>query len=249
MVQKAAPFLCLCLAAIVLAPRLHAETPADEVRYDIFKYEDGRYRFDRMTGKLEKMIITPEGVMYVEQPVVVSKKSASGTVARKTAPDADLAPAVNHTDNTVSQIGEVKKPARIQLYDENDKKLSEDVTDEDRKASLPDIARYEKDLAVMQNLKLSDRINGAIVVRNKGDRRIQKLEMTLVVPVQDKAPAEYRFLYVDSGAPDAPLQPVAGNQSISWFQKVDLDSPAGNTKGNLDVKVTYIKFYEKADQK
>jgi hypothetical protein len=247
MVGKASPLLCLCLAALALAsaPRLFAEAATDEIHYDFFKHEDGKYRFDRVSGKLEKMIITADGVMWLEMPVVASKKGATAQAHKP----AVIERAVRNDETTVSQINtEKRKGGPIDIFDEDNKKLNEDITDEDRKASLPDIARYEKDLSLMQNVKLSERINGAIVVRNKGDRGIQKLEVTLVVPVQDRPPVEFRFLFVDSGAANSPLQPVAGNQSISWFQKVDLETPAGSNKGNLDVKVTYIKLYDKAEK-
>jgi len=241
-----APLYLGCLIATTLAcAGARAETPA-EIRYDYVKHEQGSFRFDRITGRLEKVTITPDGVMYSEVPVLVSKKSPAGQ--RKPVLDVEtVAQAPQEIETTVSTIVSGRRPGGIPLEDEQGKPLTEDINDEDRKGAIADIARYERDLAVMQTLKSADRITGAIVVRNKGERMIQKLEVTLYVGVVGKdRPEEYRFLYVDSGAPDAPLQPLGKTgDSRSWLQPVDVASPAGNTKGNIDVKLTYIKFYDK----
>ncbi|HYF51010.1 MAG TPA: hypothetical protein VEJ63_16475 [Planctomycetota bacterium] len=238
-----APFILGCALAALLCACARAETPAD-IRYELFRDENGRYRFDRFTGKLEKMSITPEGVVYTEMPVLVSKKSPAGT-RKPAAMEVEAEPEPRQKE--MATINPGRRPGKIDFEDEKGNKLSEDITDEDRKSAIADIARYEKDLAIMQTLKSGDRIAGAIVVRNKGDRSIQKLEVTLYVPVVGKdRPEEYRFLFVDNGAEGAPLQPLGTTgESRSWLQPVDVASPAGNVKGNLDVKLTYIKFYEK----
>jgi len=239
-----APFLVGCLVALACFA-VRAETPA-EIRYDYVKHEQGSFRFDRITGKLEKVTITPDGVMYAEVPVLVSKKSPAGHRKQAIEVETAEAPAPRERETTVSTLGGGRRPGKIEFENEKGEKLAEDVTDEDRKAALSDVALYEKDLAIMQTLKSGERITGAIVVRNKGDRMIQKLEVTLYVPVTGKErPEEYRFLYVDNGAPDAPLQPLGTGDSRSWLQPVDVASPAGNTKGHINAKLTYIKFYDK----
>jgi hypothetical protein len=111
---------------------------------------------------------------------------------------------------------------------------------------LPDIASYEKELARSLVLKSDERIVGIIMVTNKGTRKIEKLELTLAVPVIGKEkPDEHRFVFAERG-PVAPPQPgVNGMDGTTLMQKVDLPSPPGGVKGNPDLRVSYIKFREK----
>lgn len=244
--SKAALFVGCAIAALSSAV-VRAETPHDgndtppDARYRVETNKFGTFRFDLVTGKLEKVTFTQDGVVISEVPVQRSNQPAGGATAsaqRKPAIEVDEPREKTNTGSAATLSGP-RRPVAPLIEG------GEDITDEDRKAAIPDIARYEKDLSIMQLIRSGgDRITGAITVANNGGKNIQKLEITLYVPVAEKQPQEYHFLYVDNGEANAPLQPIGG-KALSWLQPVDVASPPGSTKGNLDVKVTYIKFYDK----
>jgi hypothetical protein len=220
----------------------------DDNRYEMFRDEDGRYRFDRKTGEVEKMEkIEGGGIRWVKQSVEVSKQPSSGTKPRST-PITTTEVESTPKPSSFSHLEGGKKPGGgIRIFDKDDKDITEDISDDDRRNALPDIARYEKDMSISLTTKSGDRITGVIMAKNKGDRRIQRMELTLSVPVIGKEkPEDYRFVFADSGTPDGPLQPAAnGVDGRAWMQPVNVPSPAGGVKGNADLKISYIKFYDK----
>ncbi len=234
--------LALLFAAAPWGVPVHAAGVSDEIRYDLFRDEDGRHRFDRLTGDVEKLEKTPDGIMWVKIPVIVSKKAPTSTVRNiqePKQPSGDMA----HLDEDVKK----KQAAPIVITDDNDNELPEVVTDADRKNALADIASYENMLATSITVKSDDRITGIITVKNKGERKLRMLEVTMQVPVGRDKPEEHRFLFLDKAGSLArtPQPMIGGKDSLALLQKVDVPGPAGGVKGSPELKITYIKFADK----
>jgi hypothetical protein len=230
--------------ALLVCLSVRAETAPDEsskVPYKFFEQDDTMYRIHKTTGKVERMSIKNAVVVWTE----VQQSSQAPTEPKR--PNPNTQPATQPGEVTNAQIGETKKTPKIDIEDENGNKLPEIIGDSDRKAALADIASYEKDLSANAVVISGERLTGQIFVRNKGARKIKKLEVTLVVPVNKDKPEEHHFLYTDGAGGMNPPQPAStGSDSLSFLvQKVDLPCPAGGVKGNCEVKVTYIKFYDK----
>ncbi|MFH0939000.1 MAG: hypothetical protein V1899_06945 [Planctomycetota bacterium] len=198
------------------------------------------FRFDMRTNKAEKLVFTANGFVAIEVPINVSDQPpTSQKIAKSNENKKEIGLAV--MDNTNK-----KSPNRIRIENAAGQDITDEITDTDRKTALPDIAGYEKELATSLVLKSDDRINGIIMVTNKGARKIEKLELTLAVPINGKEkPEEHRFLFAEKG-PVAPPPPSAnGADGATLMQKVDLPSPPGGVKGNPNLKISYIKFCDK----
>jgi hypothetical protein len=239
-IKAVVPALAL-LACLVV----RAETPSDDtnkVPYKFIEHDDAMYRIHKITGKVERMSISKAGVVVWTE---VQQSNQPPTEQKRTDPNTQLVAKPNEVAN--AQIGEPKKPFKPDIEGENGEKLPEIIGDSDRKAALADIASYEKDLSANAVVISGERLTGQIFVRNKGARKIKKLEVTLLVPVNKDKPEEHHFLYSEGAGDMNPPQPAnTGGDSLSFLvQKVDLLCPAGGVKGNCEVKVTYIKFYDK----
>ncbi len=121
-----------------------------------------------------------------------------------------------------------------------------DITDTDRKEAAATIASYEKKLSILHTLRFSSRIEGTILVRNTGDRRIKMLELTLSLPVSGQSKIEeQRLLFVDKTGSVAPPKPANPTQGTSALMKVDLPCPSGAVGAELpELQVSYLQFAE-----
>jgi hypothetical protein len=220
----------------------HAEGVDKPFRYDSFTMDGSLHRFDRETGVLEKLQHTPDGLVWVPVEVRVSMKAPE-----KKPSEAKVAiPAPPKANSENATIGE-KKKGGIRIFDPNDQDITDIVTDFDRRASIADISAYERKTSLSHTVQIGDRITGNILVRNLGDRRLEKLELTLVVPVigTDK-PEMHRFLFIDKreGYVSPPQPSSTGKDAEALLQKVDLPCPAGGVKGSPELRITHIKFAE-----
>lgn len=214
----------------------------DDVRYELVKNGKELLRFDKKTGEMCRMEKNDDGtISWVAIPV--RKGNAVATKPKEPKPAPTIAP-----EESAQKNEDVKRKAPApELFGPDDQRLEDVITDYDRRASLSTISSYERNLSVCNAVQIGDRIAGMFLIKNKGDKKLKMLELTMLVPVvgRDK-PEEHRFLFVDKpGATNAPPQPApAGKEPEALLQKVDIPCPAGHAKGSADLKVTYVKFAE-----
>jgi hypothetical protein len=230
------------VAVFCLIPNTaRAEAPAEKIRYDFFEDEFGRFRLDRVSGDVQKLVRSKNGIMWETVPVIVSDKSP--TANRKPRPEReriDNEKSMAYMDGTGEP--EKKRKAPIPIWDKDGNDLTYVISDDMRAAAVPEIASYEKEMAVLLAVRSDDMISGVMTLRNRGDRRIEVLEVTMFVPINGKEkPDQHHFLFVDGKDPRPP-QPGVGKESMPLLQKVHMPCPAGGVKGNPELKITYIKF-------
>jgi hypothetical protein len=122
--------------------------------------------------------------------------------------------------------------------------IEENVTDADRAAAKETIDAYESKLSILQTIKVGERLQGTLMVRNSGEKRIKVLELTLVVSVNGKEkPEEHRLVFVKNGH-NAPPQPSRKGADGAALMRVDFPCPADGVKGAPELKLTYLKFEE-----
>lgn len=217
----------------------------DDVRYELIKNGKELLRFDKKTGELARMEKNDDGsISWILIPV-----RKSNAVATKPKTENKGAPTIGPDEHAQGRPeAQKKKIAAPDLFGPNGEKLEEDfITDYDRRASLGAIASYEKSLSVCHTVQIGDRIAGTFLIKNKGDKKLKTLELTMLVPVVGREkPEEHRFLFVDKeGSTNPPPQPApAGKEPEALLQKVDIPCPAGHAKGSADLKITYLKFAE-----
>jgi len=220
-----------------------ANTPQEDIRFDLFKADGEVYRFDRKTGQILKIVKTKDGFMAVPQPVQIV-----GKLAARNKPDAPN-PVKSTNQAEMAQFDTPPKKASaatIEFFDDQGNDITYQVSDQEREAAKGTILAYRDGLSLLQTLDIGERISGNILVRNIGERKLKVLELTLQVPIvgRDK-PEEHRFLYADRPGQAGPPQPTgAGKEGNVVLQKVDLPCPPGGLKGSPVLKVSYLKFAE-----
>ena len=235
-------WLVVVALLFVAVPSSRAEEETPDVRYELIKNGKELLRFDKSTGELSRMEKNEDGtISWVLIPVRPTKLIASKPKELKPAPR--IAP---DESATVQRAEETRKtiPAP-QLFTEDGQDLSEVITDYDRRSAISTIAGYEKNLSVCHTVQIGDRIAGTFLIKNKGDKKLKMLELTMMIPVVGaEKPEIHRFLFVDKpGSTNAPPQPApAGKEPEALLQKVDIPCPAGHAKGSADLKVTFVKF-------
>ena len=234
---------------VVMPISFCAQAEDDTLKYDFISMEGVHYRFDKRSGELEKMSISPDGVVWTKVPSRKSDQPATEDapeprVVKTRQPiltettKGDASPKPPHLINTSDPKSQ--EPA-IKIYDEKDEDITERITDDDRKAAATTITIYFNKLQLSQSLHVTDRIMGTIMVRNSGDKKLKALELTLTIPVAGRSkPEERRFLYLNAKGFVAPPQP--GKDALPLMQNVDIPCPSGDVKGGLDLRVSYIQF-------
>ncbi|HYG75892.1 MAG TPA: hypothetical protein VEK08_12890 [Planctomycetota bacterium] len=218
---------------------------ADENRYELIKDGKNPLRFDKQTGELYRLERDENGnLLWVKVNARVS--NAPATKARVPSP---TAPEIQIEDSAHNQPEPKpkRKTSAPEIFDPEGNNLADLITDFDRRQSEPAILTYEKYLSVCNAVQIGDRISGTFLIKNKGDRKIKTLELTMFVPVIGREkPEEHRFLFTDKpGSSNPPPQPgLNGREPEALLQKVDIACPAGHTRGSADLKVTFIKFVE-----
>ena len=122
------------------------------------------------------------------------------------------------------------------------------ITDEMRKKAFVDVSSYRSSLSLIQTVQIQGgKIKGTIAVANKGNKKIDMLEITLYVPSGDGLQFEEHHLLFGYKAglkpPPAP-NPEDPDNADSQIMMVDYPAPPGGGKSKVDVKFTYIKFSE-----
>ncbi len=233
-------------------------------------HEDGiLYRVDNNTGEIHKLVKPLTGTpMWVKcevrEPVRTQQRqpqplpSAPQIAPFYPAPVAQQVPCVRPQPATIIDVGTmptlssdpvapkhlVSTRRQIEVFDQNDKDITNVIDDAERAKCRPEINAYDA-LHVSHTLKTSgDRIKGIVSIENKGNRKIEILELTLSVRVMGKEKAvEHHFILGDNkpGSKNPPL-PSFGGSSLSIMQAVDVPMPGGVLNGMPDVKVTFIRF-------
>lgn len=225
-----------------------ANPPQEDIRFDLFKADGEVFRFDRKTGEILKIVKTKEGFVAVPQPVRIV-----GKLLGKIKPDLPFAlPQTSVKGASEAGMAQfdssAKKPsgATIEFFDEQGNDITYQVTDQDREAAKGAILAYQDSLSLIQTLDSRDKISGNILVRNKGEKKLKVLELTLQIHIVGREkPEEHRFLYVDRPGEAGPPQPAeGGREGNAVLQKVDLPCPPGGLMGSPVVKVSYLKFAE-----
>ena len=236
-------WLLVVALLFVAVPSWSAEDDATDVRYELIKNGKELLRFDKTTGELSRMERNEDGtISWVLVPVRGTKLIAAKPKELKPAPT--IAPDEAATVQRTEETHKKGNPAP-QLFTEDGQDLSEVITDYDRRAAVSSIAGYEKNLSVCHTVQIGDRIAGTFLIKNKGEKKLKMLELTMMIPVVGaEKPEIHRFLFVDKpGSTNAPPQPApAGKEPEALMQKVDIPCPAGHAKGSADLKVTFVKF-------
>lgn len=234
-------WLLVVLVTSFLPCCISAEDPDNgDVVFEFFKNGKEFLRMNKKTGKVERMITNEDGTISWGEMKV---REGNGAVASKPKP----APTIQQDESAAPgpKVDIKKKLAPADLEDDQGRKLEDLITDYDRRTAAAAIASYEKSLSVCHSVQIGDRIAGTILMRNKGDKKLKVLELTMYVPVVGREkPEEHRFLFVDKpGSSSLPPQPSAGGaEPEALTQKVDIPCPAGHARGSADLKITYLKF-------
>ncbi|HLX62696.1 MAG TPA: hypothetical protein VKX17_15565 [Planctomycetota bacterium] len=134
---------------------------------------------------------------------------------------------------------------RIELFDELDRNITDAIDENMRQQSRAAINAYSEKLNISSTLKINgDKITGMIMLNNKGDRAIERMELTMYLRVYgNEKPIEHqRFIFAAHGSADVPPAPSSGASSLSVLKKIDLPTPSGVIQGMPEVRVTYLKF-------
>jgi len=226
-----------------------AESTVEEtMRYEIFTAEGSRFRFDKKTGDLFRLEFHNGIPMWVKQDVRYAEAGATAQTqpAAKTSSDTQAAAKINNDSpiHTVSDTGHATPagPA-IQIFDEDNNDVTALVSDADRKNATAIIAGYENKLSILQTVKVGDKVEGTIMVRNSGEKRLRLLELTLVLNVNGKEkPEEHRLLFVEKKGNVSPPQPSTKGADGAALMRVNIPCPAGGVKGSPELKLTYLQF-------
>ena len=247
------PWIVIGALAIFCASA-RASALDDDNQYEMFKDQDGRYRFNNKNGEVEKMIKDGD---IIDWQIVPTKKSVRPPTevketASKTKPARAPAPAPK--ENKDSDVASPKPPPPDKIDDPFDpdvhiigpdnEDITELITDEHRKNAETTITTYINKLSLSHTIQIGERIKGTIMVRNNGDKKLKALELTLSIPVNGKnKPEERRFLFVEKAKGFiAPPQP--GKDSLPLLQRVDIPAPPGDIKGSPELRISYLQFAE-----
>jgi hypothetical protein len=219
----------LCLPAFAETPN---NAPAER-RFEIIKGAGGTYRMDLNSGELEILKFDENG-----DPFWQKTRSRQGKVQKP-----QEGPVIE--SSTIDESSKKKKSTEApDLVGPDGKPLAPVILEENRRDAAGDISAYDKSLSVCNAVQIGDRITGTFMIKNRGERKIKTLELTMFIPVvgQEK-PQAYRFLFADHPDLTSPPKPSApGHDPEALLQRVDIPCPAGHARGNTDLKVTYIKF-------
>jgi len=231
----------LCLNVDVRAASADDEK-ADENRWDIFKDGKDRLKFDKQSGDMYRLERDDSSAL-VWVKVTVRVTTVASTKPKSAAPV--IQPDENAQASTTEEKPKRPKSAAPEIFDTEGNNITDVITDFDRRQSAPAIVAYEKNLSVCNAVQIGDRISGTFLIKNKGDRKLKALELTMLVPVVGKdKPEEHRFLFADKpGTTNPPPQPGSGGREPeALLQKVDIACPAGHSRGSSDLKITFLKF-------
>lgn len=258
LIHRSPVIVLLLLLTTVTGVRAANAEDDKAFKFELLTMEGSRYRFNKETGDLEKLVLGNAGVSWVKQSVQ-GITSQAPTQVKTTATSATTAMTEKHVETIKTSMGSsatcIPVPnagphdplePEIRFYDDKNEDITDVITDDIRRASTPTITNYENKLSIAQSFNISDRISGTIMVRNSGDRRLRAMELTMSIPVNGKAkPEERHFLFVDKLGSTPPPQPGAnGKEGMPLLQKVDIATPAGDIKGSPELRITYIQFAE-----
>ncbi|MBI3832339.1 MAG: hypothetical protein HY291_22640 [Planctomycetes bacterium] len=115
----------------------------------------------------------------------------------------------------------------------------EPVDKDDHDSARKDVADYGSEIGISQALQVDgEKITGLVRVTNNGQKRLASLELTLYVPTANNKTVEHRILMADRAGCEAPPPPGKAGSALN---KVDFSLPEV-VKGQLEIKVTYLKF-------
>lgn len=244
-------FISAVAVTVLFCSSAHAAQGVEQnKRYDSFMMDGALHRLDLITGNVQKLSKLPNGAL---QWVPVEVQAADATVAPQdmqrvapsdlpTATQAKL-PAPPYTPRTVENASNIGRRAPT-IEDEDGNVISDTISPDDRKASIPLISSYENKVSLSHTVQIGDKITGNILIKNIGDRRLKQLELTMYVPIigRDK-PEEHHFVFLDKPGSTTPPQPGAGGREpTALLQKVDIPCPSGGVKGSPELKISYIRF-------
>ncbi|MCX7806694.1 MAG: hypothetical protein N3A38_16135 [Planctomycetota bacterium] len=254
--------------AVILAAGLSMPGPAgagedppaeDKYRYHSFIQDGKLHIFDRKTGRLVRYEGEKDGVAtfkawYMSDdgrprqglrpeahrveaggslPEPKGDSAAGEKSAREKGPGEKSAGADAKKGETPARPEEAAvegKPARI----------AEAVTDEMRRASLVELAEYASKLGINSMVRTDgDRIAITVLARNKGDRVIEAMEITVAIPTVDgSGPVRHRiFLAEGMGTERKPPRP---GELATIYERIP--APGGGIPGRCEHEVTYIRF-------
>ena len=235
-------------------------------KYDCFSMEGQRFRFNKETGDVEKLVMNNGSLSWVKQAVQAGDKQPTdpndpkvaaaqkrnseavktSTTTQNTGSSAIILPTPNTSYPPRQAVHQDPLDPEIHILDETNQDVTEFLTDEHRKGAAPTITNYENKLSIAQTFNIGEHITGTIMVRNAGDKRLHAMELTMIIPVKGKAkPEERRFLFVDKEGQTRPPQPTNnGKEGMPLLQKVDIPTPAGEVISSPELRITYLQFAE-----
>jgi hypothetical protein len=240
--------LCLIASASLCRDAAAESTVEETMRYEIFTAEGSRFRFDKKTGDLFKLEFHNAIPMWVKQDVRYAEAGATAAStqqpAAKSSGDTQPAAKSNVDSTCVAPTGHATPTGPvIQIFDDENNDVTPLVSDGDRKNATAVIAGYENKLSILQTVKVGDKIEGTIMVRNSGEKRLRLLELTLSLNVNGKEkPEEHRLLFVEKKGNVSPPQPSTKGADGAALMRVNIPCPAGGVKGSPELKLTYLQF-------
>ncbi len=250
----------LALSFVAAAASVRSAVAEDQpFKYDCFSMEGQRFRFNKETGDLEKLVMSGGSLSWVRQDVQASSQQPTDPKEPKVASAQKHNSDPIKTSTTGSSAIILPTPnapkqnahqdpldPEIHILDETNQDVTDILTDEHRKGAAPTITNYENKLSIAQTFNIGEHITGTIMVRNAGDKRLRAMELTMIIPVKGKAkPEERRFLFVDKAGQTPPPQPTSnGKEGMPLLQKVDIPTPAGEVISSPELRITYLQFAE-----
>jgi len=273
-ILKAALGLMICLASACCSPAFAADEfrftswTEEGLR---FRFDNQSGEICKLVKVQSGQLMWLKCEIAEQKPIQTSKQSTMPSIQYPTAPIMPAAPIAIQRSAPAPMVksqaasliepddlmasGDIipsPKPApsgvrQIQVYDEFNNNITNVLDDSARSACRATINGYDA-LRLSHTLKTSgDSISGIVIIENKGNRKIAKLELTLVVRVvgKEKAIEHKRFLFSDSGDGDRPPVPSFGSSGMSVMKKIDVPTPSGVISGMPEVRVTYLAFDDK----
>jgi len=247
MVRNLSIATLLALSLVFCAANARAEQ-GTEKRFEIQHINGKVFIFDTYTGKLTP--VSSDTPAPIDNAEGESVQSANPQVAQELPRSEPVRKQSGSVITKPKQPELVAQKPSIELDgDEVPVKptqvannVGSGITQKDREEAAGDISAYFNYLSTSMIVKQgNDGVTGNILIYNNGLRKIDTMEIALLVPMGE----DYKtFRYVlQDGTKDAPPQPKPKNSSVSFptYVKVN-EASVPNGTGKCDVKITYIKF-------
>lgn len=252
-----AGLLALCVLAVAGPPARAEDQPAGDDKYRYQSYvQDGKlYMFDRKTGRLSRFEGEKDGIAQFKtwylSPDGRGRPETHEVKAGHALPEnpADKGPAAEPNPKPPANPPPIPNPPRPPIEEPKvpgpavkpeEVAPKGAITDAMRKAAMMEIADYAAQLSINSMVRTEDNdLAVTVAVRNRGQRTIECIEITVTVPTVGKDGAlNLRALLSED--PGYKKPPPPGEMTTV---RARIKAPPGGIPGRCEHQVTYIKFH------